>query len=130
MVTSICAGLVVGGDPVEEERGAVGVLGVGGDAVGQRGGHGGGRSAGLSGRHQEEADVAGHVLVVPGVLPVAVEDEDALALAEAGVGVGVLDGVDVRREVAVLDPLLEVLGGRRGWSACRSSRRASGRSSR
>ncbi len=60
--TSIWRAVVVRGDPVEEERGAVRVLGLGGDAVGQRGGHGGRRSAGLSGRHQEEPDVAGHVL--------------------------------------------------------------------
>ncbi len=67
-------------------------------------------SAGLSGRHQEEPNIAGHVRVVPGVLPVTVEGEDPLALAEAGGSIRVLDGVDVGREVAILDPLLQVLG--------------------
>ena len=111
MVTSIWRAVVVRGDPVEEERGAVRVLRLGCDAIGQRGRHGRRRSAGRRGRHQEEPDVAGQVLVVVGVLPVAIEREDALALHEAGVGVGILDGVDVGREVATLDPLLEVLGG-------------------
>ncbi len=39
------------------------------------------------------------LLVVVGILPVAVEGEDALTLHEAAVGVCVLDGVDVRGEV-------------------------------
>ena len=86
------------------------MLGFGCDAVGQRGGHRGRRSAGLSGRHQEEPNVAGHAGIVGAVLPVAVEGEDTLTLREPGGSVSVLDGVDVGREVAGLDPLLEVLG--------------------
>ena len=52
--------------------------------IGQRGRHGGRASTGLSGRHQEEPDVAGHGRVVAGVLPVTVEGEDTLALARTG----------------------------------------------
>ena len=106
------AGRLVRGDPVEEERGAVGVLRLGGDAVGQRRGHGCDRAAALRRAGTRRTRRCRQVLVVAGVLPVAVEHEHAFALAEAGIGVGVLDRVGVLREVAGLDPLLQVLGGR------------------
>src|SRR5712692_1923989 len=82
-------GIRVGGDPVQEERGAVRVLSLGRYAIGQRGGHGRRAATGLRGRHHEEADVAGQVLVVARVLPVTVEGEDTLALTEPGSGVRV-----------------------------------------
>ena len=115
--------LLVRGDPVEERRSAVGVLRRVGDAVGQGRRHRGGRARGFAWREDEEPDVPRQVLVVDRVLPVAVEHEHAFALAEAGVRVGVFDRVGVLREVAGLDPLLEVLGGsqvgrgidRRAW---------------
>ena len=73
----------------------------------QRSGHGSIPSPSLSGREQEEPDIAGHGRVVAAVLPVAVEGEDTLTIAETVGSVGVLDGIDVGREVALLDPLLE-----------------------
>ena len=48
--------------------------------------------------------------MVRGVRPVH-EREDTFTLGEAVSRVSVFDGVDVGREVATLDPLLEVLGG-------------------
>ena len=101
------AGGLVGGDPVEEEGGAIGVLG---RVARCR------TSAAPTWRPRirqprpdgktKKPTLPGEVLVVDGVLPVAIEHEDALALAEAGIGVGVLDRVRVLREVAGLDPLL------------------------
>jgi len=52
-------------------------------------------------RHQEESDIARHILVVEGISPIAVEGEDALR--KAGTGIRVLDGDTIRREVAVAD---------------------------
>ena len=110
MATSICASRIVRGNPVEEERGAIRVLCLGCYAKGQWGRHGCIATTGLSRRHQEEPNISGQVRVVTGVLPVTVEGKDTLTLAEAGGSIRVLDGVDVSREVASLDPLLEMLG--------------------
>ncbi len=100
---------LIGRDPVEEERRAIGILGVGADAVGQRRRHGGMLAACFSRRHHEEAGLARHLLVEIARLPVAVEQEQTLPADEPAHRRRIVDGVDVGREVAVLDPLLEML---------------------
>src|SRR5690606_21747918 len=59
---------------------------------------------------QEEPDITRQVCVVAGILPVTIENKDSLALTKAGVSIGILDSVDVRGQVAILDPLLQMLG--------------------
>ena len=81
-----------------------------------------GRPPASAGGIRKNPTLPGMARIVAGVLPVAVEGEDALALAEPGGSVSVLDGVDVGREVAGLDPLFEVLGGVQVRRACRSWR--------
>ena len=111
LARAISRALLVGGHPVEEERGAVGVLGLRADPEGQRRRHRRLLAALLRRRHQEEADVARHLLVEVARLPVAVEHEQALAADEPAHHLRVVDRVDVLGEVAGLDPLLQVLRG-------------------
>lgn len=61
------------------------------------------------GQHQDESAVTCHVLIMPRILAVTIEDENSLTLTQARLGVRILDGIDIRWAVIVLDPLFQVL---------------------